>query len=167
MKTRYKNVLMWALYAVLFLLVMVLQTVVFGHDRFWDTKLSLIPVVIACVSMHLGAENGGISGLAAGTLWCLSGADGGGMVILLCVICALVAGHLCDHILNRNFISAAMMCLMSLAFSQFVLLALKLYMGQTGTEGLWIFVKQVLLSMLAFPPIYLAAWIIRKAGSDQ
>ncbi len=164
MQTRYKTVIMWALYAVLFLLVIALQTVVFGRVRFFETKLSLIPVTIACVAMHLGAENGGIFGLAAGTLWCLSGADGGGVLILLCTVCAVCVGHLCDHILNRNFVSALIMCLMALVFTQFVLFVLKLYLGQTGPEGLWVFAKQVLLSMLACPPIYLLAWTIRKVG---
>lgn len=165
MNTRYKNILMWVLYGLLFVLVMVLQTVIFGHARYWDTKLSLIPVAIACVAMHCGAENGGVFGLAAGLVWCFSGADGGALVIVLCTLCALAAGHLCDHILNRNLVSALLMCLMALVGFQFVLLALKLYLGQTGAEGLWVFCKQVLLSMLACPPLYFAAWIIRKVGN--
>ena len=56
MHATYKNALMWTLYGVLFLLIAVLQTVVFGRARFFGVKLTLIPVCIACVSMLAGAE---------------------------------------------------------------------------------------------------------------
>ena len=77
MQARYKKALMWALYGLLLLVVMVLQDVVFGRARYFGTKLSLIPVAVACISMHGGAEEGGAFGLAAGTFWCLCGGDGG------------------------------------------------------------------------------------------
>ncbi len=164
MQAKYKNALMWALYAVLFLLIMVVQTVVFGRARFMSTKLSLIPVVIACVAMYNGAENGGAFALAAGTFWCLSGADGGGLLIVLCTVCAVGAGYLCDRIFNRNLISSLMMSFASLAVCQVTLFALKCYLGQSGADGLLPLAYQIALSMLACPPLTLAAWAIRKVG---
>ena len=41
MNQRYRNIIMWILYALLFLLVMLLQTSVFGRQRFFGIKLSL------------------------------------------------------------------------------------------------------------------------------
>lgn len=165
MQARYKNVLMWALYALLFLLVMVVQTVVFGRARFWDTKLCLIPVAVVCVAMYTGAESGGVFGLAAGTFWCLSGADGGGMLIVLCTLCAVCAGYLCERVFNRNLVSALMMSLMALTACQLTLFALKCYLGQSGADGWLLLLRQILLSMAACPPVTLAAWAIRKAGA--
>lgn len=75
---------MWALYALLLLAVAVIQGVIFGRARYFGTKLSLIPVAVACIAMHGGAEDGGVFGLAAGLFWCLSGGDGGG-VLIICV----------------------------------------------------------------------------------
>ena len=77
MHATYKNALMWTLYGVLFLLIAVLQTVVFGRARFFGVKLTLIPVCIACVSMLAGAEAGALYGLCCGTVWCFTGAAGG------------------------------------------------------------------------------------------
>ena len=57
MHATYKNALMWTLYGAFFLLLTVLQTVVFGRARFFDVKLSILPVCIACVAMLCGAEN--------------------------------------------------------------------------------------------------------------
>ena len=136
MQARYKKAVMWALYALLMLTVFVIQGVVFGRTRYFGTKLSLLPVALACIAMHAGAENGGDFGLAAGTFWCLSGGDGAGLLILLCTLCAVAVGYLCDRYLNRNFLSALMMSLLTL----------------------------IVLSMLACPPVYLAAWAIGKVG---
>ena len=55
MRQTYKNILMWALYAVWFLFIIVLQTVVFGQMRLFGVKLSLVPVCIACITMHTGS----------------------------------------------------------------------------------------------------------------
>lgn len=164
MRERYKKALMWALYAVLLLAVLVLQGVVFGRVRYFGTKLSLIPVVVACAAMHGGAEEGGAFGLAAGVVWCLSGGDGGGLLIVLCAVCAVSAGYLCDRYLNRNFLSAMMMSLLSLIVTQTILFLFKYYIGEAGQEGWIILLRQIGLSMLALPPVYLAAWAIRKAG---
>ena len=100
MQARYKKAVMWALYALLMLTVFVIQGVVFGRTRYFGTKLSLLPVALACIAMHAGAENGGVFGLAAGTFWCLSGGDGAGLLILLCTLCAVAVGYLCDRYLN-------------------------------------------------------------------
>lgn len=77
MHATYKNALMWTLYGAFFLLLTVLQTVVFGRARFFDVKLSILPVCIACVAMLCGAEAGALYGLCCGTVWCFTGASGG------------------------------------------------------------------------------------------
>ena len=164
MQARYKKAVMWALYALLMLTVFVIQGVVFGRTRYFGTKLSLLPVALACIAMHAGAENGGVFGLAAGTFWCLSGGDGAGLLILLCTLCAVAVGYLCDRYLNRNFLSALMMSLLTLIVMQGLLFLFKRYLGQTGEEGWGILLKQIGLSMLACPPVYLAAWAIGKVG---
>ena len=136
MQARYKKAVMWALYALLMLTVFVIQGVVFGRTRYFGTKLSLLPVALACI----------------------------GLLILLCTLCAVAVGYLCDRYLNRNFLSALMMSLLTLIVMQGLLFLFKRYLGQTGEEGWSILLKQIGLSMLACPPAYLAAWAIGKVG---
>ena len=112
MRERYKNALMWALYAALVLFVLVVQTVSFGRPRFFGVKLCFVPVLVACVSMHVGSEAGCVFGMACGLVWTLSGADGGAMHIVLLALCGAVAGYLCDRYLVRNLVSALLMSLM-------------------------------------------------------
>ena len=80
------SVLRWALYALVFLLAMMVQTVVLSrgiHGFF----VSCVPLAVACVSMQEGAEGGGAFALAAAFLWCLSGADYGSAQIVTLTVC--------------------------------------------------------------------------------
>ena len=165
MRKTYKNALMWALYGVLFLFMTVFQTVTFGRMRLFGVKLSLIPVAAACIAMHVGGESGAIFGLAAGLFWCLAGAAGGAIHIVLLALCGAVAGYLCDRYLVRNLVSALLMSLMCLLFCQLVLFLFKCMVSSIGIQGLLPVLAQVGLSLLLCPPVYLAAWAIRKAGA--
>lgn len=165
MRQIYKNILMWALYAVLFLLVLVVQTVIFGHTRFFGVKLSLVPVCLACIAMHTGSENGALFGLIAGAFWMLAGADGGVLYILLFPVCGAVAGYLCDRYLNRSLLSAFFMSFLTLAVTQLALFAFRVFLGTTAPAGVVSVLVQIGLSLLAWPPIYWIAWAVRKAGA--
>ena len=144
MRERYKNALMWALYAALVLFVLVVQTVSFGRPRFFGVKLCFVPVLVACVSMHVGSEAGGVFGMACGLLWAL---------------------YLCDRYLVRNLVSALLMSLLCLIFCQLVLFFFKCIVTSIGMPGMLPVLAQVGLSLLLCPPVYLAAWAIRKAGA--
>ena len=166
MREKYKNALLWVLYGVLFLFVTVFQTVVLGRARILGVKLSLVPVAAACIAMHVGGEAGAIFGLAAGTFWCLTGAAGGAAHIVLLALCGAVIGYACDRYLRRNFISALLMSLGALLVCQLVLFLMQCFLGHVAfAAGLLAALRQAAVSLLAIPPVYLAAWAIRKAGA--
>ena len=129
MHATYKNALMWTLYGVLFLLIAVLQTVVFGRARFFGVKLTLIPVCIACVSMLAGAEAGALYGLCCGAVIC----------------------YLCDRYLVRQLLSAILMSLLALVFCQTVLFLLQCYLGTIYIGMITALPVQIDLSLLPCP----------------
>ena len=165
MHATYKNALMWTLYGVLFLLIAVLQTVVFGRARFFGVKLTLIPVCIACVSMLAGAEAGALYGLCCGTVWCFTGAAGGAMHIVLLTVCGAVIGYICDRYLVRQLLSAILMSLLALVFCQTLLFLFQCYLGTIYIGTIYTLPIQIGLSLLSCPLIYLGAWAIRKVGA--
>ncbi len=162
MQARYKTILMWSLYGLLVLLSMTVQTVILGHTRVLGTKFALLPVVLACITMHLGAEKGGLFGLVVGTVWCLSGADGGGMNILSMTAAALCAGYLCDRYLNRNILAALLMSLLSLLIVQGALFFIKAYLASAGIGALGRALLQTVLSLPTFLVYYPIVWAIQK-----
>ncbi len=96
MRDTYKNIWMWALYGLLFLLTAAVQTVVFGRDAVLGAKLCLLPALVLC---------------------------------------------------------------------QTVLFLFKFYIGTAVPAHLRQTLLQIAVSMLCCPPLYLAAWAIRKAGA--
>ena len=85
--------------------------------------------------------------------------------LLRLALCGAVAGYLCDRYLVRNLVSTLLMSLMCLLFCQLVLFLFKCMVSSIGIQGLLPVLAQVGLSLLLCPPVYLAAWAIRKAGA--
>ena len=65
MNQKYRNIIMWALFALLFLAAVLAQTTLFGRVRFYDVKLSLLPIAVVCIGMRVDHEAAGLFGLAA------------------------------------------------------------------------------------------------------
>lgn len=164
MNKTYRNALMWALYALLFLVVMVVQTAVFGRHRFWGAKLSLIPVAIACVTMHVGHEPGAIFALAASLVWYWTGADGGSVGIVTLTVTGIVAGYLCDAVYARRLLPALCLSLGAVLFHEGALFLIKYYLNEADLS-LWRWLPiQVGLALPAGLVIFPLAKAIRKAG---
>lgn len=164
MNKTYRNILMWVLYALLFLAVMVVQTVIFGKHRFFGVKLSLIPVAVACICMQVGHEAGAVFALVASLVWCWTGADGGSVGIVTLTVTGILSGYLCDAVYARRLIPALCLSLGAVLFHEGVLFLVKFYLNETDI-GLWRWLPvQAGLSLLACPFVYLFSKLIRKAG---
>lgn len=155
---------MWAFFALLYLLVMLVQTTLFGRVRLFGVKLNLMPMVIVCIAMQVGHEAGGFFGLLAGFCWYAAGADDGTLSMVTFTVFGILAGWLCDNLFRRRFLPAATLCLLALLVHEGAKFLLKFYLG--GANGrllLWVPVITA-LSLLVSPLIYLLAKAIGKVG---
>ena len=166
MNQRYKTILMWALYAALFLFVMLLQTVVFGRMRFFEVKLNLLPVLMVCVSLWTGHEAGGVFGLAAGLVWACTGADDGSLAIVSITLMGILAGWLCDAVFSRRFFPALFLSLAAGLLHALLLFFLKFYLEGAVWSLLWWAPVTAALSALSVPVISLLAKAIGKVGGN-
>lgn len=163
MNQRYKNLIMWVLYGVLFLFTMLLQTAVFGRTRFFGVKLSLLPVVLVCISVFVGHEAGGLFCLIASFVWYLSGAEDGSIGILTLTICGVGAGFACTQF-SRRFFPALGLSLAALLFHEGIVFLMRNYLGAAeGAPFYWVPLTAV-LSVPAWIVFYLLAKAIRKVG---
>lgn len=163
MNQRYRKLIMWALYAALFLFAMLLQTAVFGRTRFFGVKLSLIPVVLVCISIWVGHEAGGLFCLIASFVWYLSGAEDGSIAILTLTVCGILAGFFCVQF-SRRFFPAMGLCLGALLFHEGVVFLMRRYLGSAeGALAAWVFLTAV-LSLPVAPVCYVLTKAIRKVG---
>ncbi len=165
MNQKYRNTIMWVLFALLYLLVLLLQTVVLGRARILGVTPNLMPVVVVCIAMHLNHEAGGLFGLIVGFVWYAAGGDDGILAMVSFPVFAILAGWLCDNLFSRRIWSALLLSLSALLCHETAVFLLKFYLA--GAEGSFLYRVPLItaVSLPACPAIYLLAKAIRKAGA--
>ncbi len=160
-----KQLLMWALYALLALAVCLLQTVVLSHVRFHRFPIHLMPVLVVACAMFTGHEQGGLFGLVMGFVWCSAGSGEGAVSILTFTVCAVLVGWLCDAVFPRTLPVYLILCLGALVFHQGAVWVLSVYLSSAAVP--WKTLPlDLLLSVCVGLPLFPAAAAIRKAGAD-
>ena len=80
------RILRWTLYAALFLLALLVQTVVFGNRTILGAHPDLVAIVITCVCLRGARSAAARSPLIASLVWCLSGIDQGSVCLLVLTV---------------------------------------------------------------------------------
>ena len=159
------HILRWTLYALLFLLAMMLQTVVFGNHTFLGVHPNFVPVVITCVCLREGPERGGLFALLTSLFWCLSGADEGSISIAVLTVVPVIGSVLCRAALANRFLSCLAFTIFTLFTEQTVIFLFKFFLGTVEGSRFWtILLPCVLVSALAQPVVYLLVKCIEKIG---
>ncbi len=162
-KRRLRMGIQYAIYA---LAVLLLQDTLLSRLPIAGVHLMLVPVAASCASMWLGAEKGGCLGVAMGTLWALSGAADGGILLLGLTVSCVLGGWLCDAVFQRRLTSALLACAMTLLITLTPVLLVRLYLSGGGVRHVALFLRQILLSLLLCPPAYVVGKWLGKAGDS-
>ena len=160
-----KNLIMWALYALYFLLIMLLQNTIFGKFSIAKVHIILIPAAISCVAVFCGAEQGGIFALCASALWALSGIGAGGVWLLAMTVCAVIGGWLCDAFFHRRLASGMIVCFLSLAATLAAVLLVRMYLHGAAAGDFRLYLRQILIPIPLYPILYGLCRLIRKVGT--
>lgn len=162
------RILRWTLYSLLLLLVILLQTVVFGNRTLFGTHPDFVPVVIACVCLREGAERGGTFALLGSLFWYLTGAEQGSVCIVTLTVLPVVGSLLCRTLLADRFLPCLLITLVTLFVEQTAMFLLKLFFD--GLSGMF-FVRKLLpcvaVSLLAQPLVYWLVKRIAKIGASH
>lgn len=165
MNQTYRNILKWTLYGFLFLLVMMVQTVILGSRTILGTRLSLVPVAVACVACTQDHESGGLYALLCALAWTLSGESTGAVYLLMLPIAACVGGYLCSTYLTHGLLPSLAMCLLALSLCEGGVYLLRLFMGAPlPSNALELVGTQVGLSLVTAPLWWGLARLIGKTG---
>ena len=124
------QILRWTLYSLLFLSVMMVQTVVLGNRTVFGTHPSFVPIVITCVCLREGAERGGLFALLASLFWFLTGADTGSVSIFVLTALPVCASLVCRAYLTQRYLPCLLTCLITLFVNHTAIFLIKLYLGQ-------------------------------------
>ena len=159
------HVLRWTLYFLLFLLAMMIQTVVLGNRPIFGATPDFISVVIVCVCLREGPEQGGLFALLTSLFWCLSGADGGSLSIAVLTILPVLGSILCRSVLNNRFLPCLVITALTVLALQSAIFGLRYFFDGIRAS---LFVEKVLpclgVSLFAQPPVYLLVRQIHRIG---
>lgn len=165
---QWMQILRWTMYALLFLLIMMVQTVVLGNRTILGTHPVFVPVVITCVCLREGPERGGTFALLASLLWCLSGADQGSASLLVLTVLPVLGSILCRAVLANRFFPCLIISFFVLVFDQLLIFVLK-YFFDSMVSSLFFeeLVPCVLVSILIQPLVYWLVKCIARIGADH
>jgi len=121
-------------------------------------------MAVCAVAVHTDAEKGGFFCLIASTVWALSGAADGGLMILFLTLTGALCGHLSASVFQRWIVPASLLIWGSLALTLGAQYAIHIYLEELTGKSLLIYLLQMGIS-LPFAPLF--AWVcdnIRKVG---
>lgn len=162
---QWMHILRWCLYAFLFLVAMMLQTVVLGNRTLLGAHPNFVPVVIVCVCLREGAERGGLFALLSSLIWCLSGIDYGTVSLAVLTVVPVLGSVLCKTWLSNRYLPCLLICVLTLFIEQSVIFFLRSFFGDLElSRFLTDLLPCVLVSTLSQPLVYLAVKRIEKIG---
>lgn len=166
-RRQWLGLLRWGLYALLFLLTVVFQSVVLARLPVFGAKLTVIPTLLCCICIREGSEKGGLFVLLASLFWGLSGVDYGNLSIFLLPALCILFSELCSRLLSDRFFSVWICCLLTVLLHESVLFVFKLLLTNIAPTSYWeILLPGVAFSLLLYPLYYLLVKLISRIGGD-
>ena len=154
-KLQWRGVLRWSLYALWFLILLLVQDIVLSQRTLFGAKLIIIPLPLVCVCVREGPEKGGLFALLTALFWCLSGADYGYVSVAVLPIGAILSAILLQAVLKPGILTTALCCLAVSLVNELVIFAFKLIFSRLALSLLWrVLLPGPLLSLLGLVIVY-------------
>lgn len=163
-KYQQKQVLKWSLYALLLILVSVVQDVILCRMRIWGATTELVPCCIFLICILEGSHNGSVFALAGAFFYLASGSSPGPQVLILIVLPAILLAILRQTYLQPGILSAMLCTLLAMAVYEVLVFGFCLLLGYTTLSRFISFMVSALLSPIAVPVLYLIAKPIGAIG---
>lgn len=163
-KYQQKQVIKWGLYALLLILVSVVQDVVLCRMRVWGGTTELVPCCIFLICILEGSQNGCVFALAGAFFYLASGSAPGPHALILIVLPAVLTAIVRQTYLQPGILSALLCTMLAMALYELLVFAFCLLLGYTTADRLDSFMVSALLSPIAVPFLYLIAKPIGAIG---
>ena len=142
-------------YALLFLVLFVLQDLVISHMRIQGVRALLLPAAVTAVGLLDGGEWGGFTGLAAGFFCDRGYSEQSVMFTILFAAIGFFCGVLGKYMLRKGFVSYMVLSLIALAVITFCQMFRFLFFTDTDPAAVYrIGLIQLAYSLAWAVPIY-------------
>ena len=161
-----KQLLKWVLYALLLIVLSVLQDVVMCRFRFYGGTSDLVPCGIFLICVLEGCHRGSVFSLTAAFVYLLSGYSPGAQVLVLICVPAVFFTALRQTYLQPGFPSALLCSLLAMAVYELGVYAFCMLLGLVTPDRYLTFAVPVMLTVIAVPLIYPLAKAIGSIGGE-
>ena len=161
-----RNLLKWILYALLLVVLSVVQDVVLCRLRIYGGSTDLVPCAIFLVCLIEGTQRGCIFSLVAAFLYLRSGSAPGPQVLVLITVLAISASALYQAYLRPGFPAALLCITLCMAFYETGIFAFCMLLGQVTFGRYMSFVVPAVVSLAAIPVLFPIMQAIRSIGGE-
>ena len=158
------TLLRWVLYAVLLVLLSVIQDVVLCKANFFGTTTDLVPCAIILICVQLGGDRSSIFALIAALLYKFSGSAPGYYVVAMIPLLGVMAAVLRQSYFRRSFSSIMLCACIATMLYEIGIFAVGLLFQNTTPIRFLRFVITGALSLLSYPALYPIIKAIDKIG---
>lgn len=160
------SLLKWLLYALVLLVLSVLQDVILCRMDVFGTTTDLVPCAILLITVYQGTETGSVFALVAACFYQFSGTAPGYYVIVLLPALGIFTAMLRQCYLRKTK-SADLLCTCgATVLYEMALFLICLFSGLTGW-GRWVqYLLTAILSLIPIPVLYPISKAIDKIGGE-
>ena len=160
------NLLRWGLYALVLLVVSLLQDVILCQLDIFGATTDLVPCAIFLCCMLLGTQSGCLFALISACLFQFSGSGPGYHVIAIITIYSVCGTVLRQSYLRKGFGSCLLCAGVCHLLYELTVFIVSIILGQTVFARIGVAVLTGLLSLVAIPVLYPIFRAIEKIGGE-
>lgn len=161
------SILKWALYALVLVLLSLVQDVLLCQLNILGATTELVPVGIFLICLLEGSETGSIFLLVSSCIYVFSGTPAGNYCIVFITVFGLLATFLRQSFLQKGLPAAALCVFLAMFLYEMAVYVIGLFFSQTYGGRIGVFILTAVLSMVILPVLYPVFCAISKIGGGE
>lgn len=162
-----RSVLRWGLYALVLLVLSILQDVILCRFRIFGATTELVPCAIFLICLTEGLERGCVFSLVASCLYLFSGTAAGPYSIVFITGLSVAVTIFRQSVLQRSF-SATMLCVaVAMIAYELATFFIGLFLSLTTFGRIGTFLLTAVMSLVFAPVLYKAVTAISTIGGES
>ena len=156
----------WSLYALVLLVISVLQDVIFSRVRVYGATTELVPCAVFLICIVEGAQNGSVFALVAALAYLFSGTAPGVYAMAFIVFAGVAVCVFRQAYLQKGFGAALVCTAVAMLVYELLVFAMGLFLGLTAPARILGFLITTGLSLIAVPVLYPVVMAIGSIGGE-
>lgn len=165
-KLQRRQFLKWGLYALVCLVLLVIQDVMLSQIRIFGATTDLVAGIILLIGIYEGLEEGGLFVLIASLVYWFSGSAPGPYVIMMQTFLTIGAAYFRQSFWHRSFGSIVLCTGVALIVYEMALLCVGIFLGLTIWARASVFFLTGVYTCLTLLALYPLVNAIAKIGGD-